>query len=115
MGPWFVRDPARPFLPGCDYQTIREWIQSGRVGPDTVIRGPTTHQFWMLARRTPSIANLFGECHNCRAAVKPEDYLCARCGAVFAPDTDRQHLGLAPVHLLPGSAPAEAIARSTRR
>ncbi len=110
MGPWFLRDPAHPFRPGCSFDTIRRMIQRGKIGPMTVIRGPATRQTWSFAGRTPSIANLMGLCHNCQREVSPDAFSCAACGASFAPQTDRQHLGLSPVHLLPGQAPPEAIA-----
>lgn len=112
MGAWFIRDPARPFRPGCSYETLRELVRRGKIGPETIIRGPTTHQFWTFAARAPSIANLLGRCHNCHSAVDPNAYMCASCGAAFTPETDRQHLGLAPVHLLPGQTPPEMIAAS---
>lgn len=110
MGPWLVRDAANPFRPGCSYETIRDLIRRGKVHAQTVLRGPSTKQYWNFASRTPGIANLLGLCHNCQGPAKPEDYSCAKCGAVFTPDTDRQHLGLAPVHLLPGQAPPAIIA-----
>lgn len=110
MGPWFIRDRVRPFRPGCSFETLRELVRRGRVTRETVIRGPTTHQFWTFAGRTPSVANLLGICHNCRGAAATEEFACRSCGASFAPETDRQHLGLAPVHLLPGQAPPEVIA-----
>lgn len=113
MGPWYLRDPANPFRPGCSYETLREMVKRGRIRPDTIIRGPTTRQFWNFASRTPTVANLLGICHNCHAKVSPDDYSCAACGAVFTPDTDRQHLGLAPVHLLPGQAAPEIIAAAS--
>ena len=112
MGPWFLRDDAAPFRPGCSYDTIREMVRRGKLTPGTVLRGPTTHQFWNLAGRTPSVANLLGLCHNCRREVNPDAPACPSCAASFAPETDRQHLGLAPVHLLPGQSPPDAIARS---
>jgi hypothetical protein len=110
MGPWFLRDTAHPFRPGCSYETLRDLVKRGRIRPDTILRGPTTRQFWNFAARTPTVANLLGLCHNCHAGVMPDDYSCAACGAVFTPDTDRQHMGLAPVHLLPGQASPEIIA-----
>lgn len=114
MGPWFLRDPANPHGPGCSYETLKEMIKRGRIRPDTILRGPTTRQFWNFAARTPTVANLLGLCHNCHAKVSTEDYSCAACGAVFTPETDRQHLGLAPVHLLPGQAAPEIIAASVQ-
>lgn len=110
MGPWAIRDPAQPFRPGCSFETIRRLVERGKIGPMTVIRGPTTRQAWSFAGRTPSVANLLGLCHNCRKTASADDAECPSCGASFAPETDRQRLGLAPVHLLPGQASPEAIA-----
>lgn len=113
MGPWFIRDESGPWRPGCSIETLREMIRRGKVTRDTVLRGPGTKQFWNFAGRTPSIANLLGACHNCRAVVKPDDYSCKACGAVFTPDADRQHMGLAPVHILPGEASPEMVAAAS--
>jgi predicted RNA-binding Zn-ribbon protein involved in translation (DUF1610 family) len=113
MGPWFIRDGESPFRPGCSIETLRDLIRRGKVTRDTIIRGPGTKQFWNFAGRTPSIANLLGLCHNCRATAKPDDYSCKSCGAVFSPDPDRQHLGLAPVHILPGEASPEMVAAAS--
>jgi hypothetical protein len=113
MGPWFIRDGKGPFRPGCSFETVRELVKRGKITRETVLRGPTTRQFWNFAGRTPTVANLLGHCHNCGGEVSPEDYSCAACGAVFTPDTDRQHMGLAPVHLLPGQAAPEIIAAAS--
>lgn len=113
MGPWFIRDGESPFRPGCSIETLRDLIRRGKITRDTIIRGPGTKQFWNFAGRTPSIANLLGLCHNCRAAAKPDDYSCKACGAVFSPDPDRQHMGLAPVHILPGEASPEIVAAAS--
>jgi hypothetical protein len=110
MGPWQLREGVHPFRPGCSYETLRELVKRGRITRNTVLRGPTTRQFWSFAGRTPSVANLLGVCHNCQAEVDPGAFSCQACGAAFSPDTDRQHLGLAPVHLLPGQASPEIIA-----
>jgi hypothetical protein len=110
MGPWFLRDAAHPFRPGMSYETLRDLIKRDKVNRMTILRGPATRQFWSFAGRTPSVANLLGVCHNCQSEVNPDAFSCAGCGAVFSPETDRQHLGLAPVHLLPGQAPPEMIA-----
>lgn len=113
MGPWFIREPAAPFRPGCSFETIRDLVRRGKVTRETILRGPSTRQYWNFASRTPGIANLLGACHNCRVPVKPDDFSCAACGAVFTPETDRQHMGLAPVHLLPGQASPEIIAAAS--
>jgi hypothetical protein len=112
MGPWFVRDPGRPFLPGCSYETLRARVARGSIALDAAIRGPTTRQFWTPARRTPGVAHLLGVCHACGGGARAEDERCASCGATFVHEPDRQHLGLAPVHLLPRSATPEQISES---
>lgn len=115
MGPWFVRDSASPFRPGCSYQTLAALIGRGRVTTSTIIRGPTTRQFWMLARSIPGVAHLLGECHACHTKCNPADKLCVQCGARFEAPDDRQYLGLAEVRLLPGQASADAVAASALR
>ncbi|MBX3406138.1 MAG: hypothetical protein KF869_05170 [Phycisphaeraceae bacterium] len=117
MGPWFIRDETNPFLPGFSLATLRQLVRRGRIAPDTVIKGPSTRQFWSYARNVPGVAHLLGACHVCRAAAKPTDAQCTACGASFEIPDDREHLGLAPVHLLPGHADAAevAAAASTER
>lgn len=113
MGPWQVRDERHPFRPGCSYATLRRLVAKGVVRRNTVLRGPTTRQFWARAINVPGVAHLLGECHNCREAAGPDDYMCASCGVVFSVPEDRQFLGLGPVRLLPGQAPPEIVARSS--
>lgn len=112
MGPWSIRDSNRPFMPGCSHETIRQLVARGVIRPETVIRGPTTRQFWELAARTPGVAHLLGKCYACQKPLQPSDYACKGCGAVCEAPTDRQHLGLSPVRLLPGTAPASRVAAS---
>lgn len=102
MGPWFIRDESRPFFPGCSYSAIVSMVRRNAVKPTTPVRGPTTRQFWRLARDTPGLGHLFGRCHNCYAEVAPASSACSSCGAPFQPEGDREHLGLAPVRPLPG-------------
>lgn len=112
MGPWFVRDLSKPFQPGCSYSTLVRMAQKGKIKPDTVLRGPSTRQFWSFARQTPGVANLLGECHACHQPVAPTSNACPNCKASFLVPDDRQVLGLSPVHLLPGDTDAQTIARS---
>jgi len=112
MGPWFVRDLSKPFQPGCSYSTLVRMAQKGKIKPDTVLRGPSTRQFWSFARQTPGVANLLGECHACHKPVAPTSNACPNCKASFLVPDDRQVLGLSPVHLLPGDTDAQTIARS---
>src|SRR5690606_27434669 len=72
MGPWHIHDSAQPFRPGCSFATVRKMIERGQIARRTILRGPTTRQFWTFADRTPSVANLLGMCHNCHAEVAPD-------------------------------------------
>jgi len=110
MGPWFIRDDAQPFRPGCSFETLLSMVRRGKVAPDTPLRGPTTRQFWVLAKRCPGVANLFGVCHACARPVEPSDRACRHCGVAFETPPDRQHLGLGSVRLLPGHAAPEDVA-----
>jgi hypothetical protein len=112
MGPWFIRDEVAPFRPGCSYETLRSLVAKGRVTRESVLRGPSTRQFWTRATSVPGVAHLLGECHACHTRVSADFERCPSCAASFACATDRQGLGLAPVRLLPGHAAPEEIARS---
>ena len=102
MGPWFVRDPGFPFRPGCRIETMERWARSGRLTPETVVRGPSTSQNWVPARRAPGLARLFGRCHACEGEVALDEMSCRSCGSHLHAERDRQHLGLSPVRALPG-------------
>ena len=112
MGPWFVRDEAQPFRPGCRIETMERWVRTGRVQADSVIRGPSTHQNWVLATRAPGVARLFGLCHSCGESVGQEEVLCRSCGTLLTIERDRQHLGLSPVRPLPGQGTPNETAQS---
>ena len=112
MGPWFVRDIAMPFMPGCSYETLVGMVTRGKITRRSVLRGPTTRQFWCTAERTPGVSHLLGVCHNCRVDVQPTDSFCDECGAGFTVEPDRQSLGLGAVHLLPGQATPQSIAEA---
>jgi hypothetical protein len=105
MGPWFVRNPMRPFQPGCSYETMVKMVERGQVIRTSIVRGPTSKQFWTAARRLPGIAHLLGYCHNCDASVDPGDHGCHSCGVPFGAYLDRNYLGLPEVKPLPWETP----------
>ena len=110
MGPWFVRDETMPHRPGCNYTTIKRLVETGGIEANSVLRGPSTRQFWMLAKHTPGVGQLFGVCHNCGSEVAKDAFSCGKCHEVFSTDRDRQHLGLGPSRPLPGRAAVEVLA-----
>jgi hypothetical protein len=110
MGPWEIRDERVPFRPGCSYATLIRLIDQGTVTGETVLRGPSTRQFWMLARHTPGVGHRFGHCHNCGTQVKPDAFSCPSCEASFEVERDRQHMGLGPARPLPGQGLPEVLA-----
>lgn len=110
MGPWQIRSERMPFGPGCSYQRLCMLLDKGKVTADTILRGPSTHQFWMPARRVPGVAHRLGMCHSCGGPAGASDFSCSRCGAHFGVTSDRQHLGLSPHRLLPGGAGSELVA-----
>ncbi|MGI9013341.1 MAG: hypothetical protein ACR2GY_03735 [Phycisphaerales bacterium] len=111
MGPWYVRDDIRPFQPGCCYETLVKLVEAGRVSKYSIVRGPTTKQFWTIARRVAGIAHLLGYCHACDARVERNMLGCTECGAPFGAYLDRNHLGLPDIQPLPWEAdPNESFA-----
>lgn len=113
MGPWFLRDETMPFRPGFSYETLRLMVTRGRVTRDSILRGPTTRQFWTRASGVPGVSHLLGVCHACRHPVSPKHATCPTCGTAFDHESDRQYLGLGAVHLLPGQASPEQVAASS--
>ena len=111
MGPWYIRDKRVPFRPGCSYEVLVSQIKAGRIKPNTVIRGPTTRQFWSVARNVPGVAHLLGYCHRCGAHVSPNDKACPDCAEPFMAVTERNELGL----LYPTAKEAAAAQRALQR
>jgi RNA polymerase subunit RPABC4/transcription elongation factor Spt4 len=110
MGPWQIRAEVQPHRPGCSYATLRRMIERGVIRADSVIRGPSTSQFWMRADRVPGVAHLMGACHACGESTNTDAFACNACGSTFHIDQDRQHLGLMATRLLPGDASPRVVA-----
>ena len=112
MGPWFVRDPERPFSPGRSYETLVSQIERGTIDKYTILRGPTTKQFWTIAKHVPGVAHLLGYCHDCHVSVDAGDHGCHACGVPFGAYLDRNYLGLPEIRPLPWEAGGEGQDRS---
>jgi len=94
MGPWFVRDEDRPFVPGISYEALVGAVERGEIDRFTIVRGPTTRQLWTIAKRVPGLAHLLGWCHGCGTTVDADDHGCYACGARFGALVDRNFLGV---------------------
>jgi hypothetical protein len=97
MGPWFIRDLQTPYRPGCSYETLSKMIAGGKIKPETVMRGPTTRQFWTVAWRVPGVAHLIGFCHQCEEPITKGLGACPKCQADFPTPNDRNFVGIDPV------------------
>ena len=94
MGPWQIRDKNQPFRPSCCYDVLKSMAAAGKIKPTTVMRGPTTRQFWSIARNVPGVSHLIGYCHECGNHVSPSDSRCGQCHAIFSEPRQRNELGL---------------------
>ena len=113
MGPWFIRNIRSPYQPGCSYETLIKLIERGQIDKYTIIRGPTSKQYWTIARRIPGLSHLLGYCHNCDAKVIPDDHGCAACGEPFGAYLERNLLGLPDIRPLPWEANMEEESQSS--
>jgi hypothetical protein len=94
MGPWYVRDEDRPFMPGFNEAILRQQVTAGRITANTIVRGPTTNQFWTNAADAPGVSRLMGTCHSCHQPVEPTDTTCQFCKADMSLPDDVDALGL---------------------
>lgn len=94
MGPWYVRDENRPFMPGFSETILRQQVRTGKITAQTVLRGPTTNQFWTSAGDAQGVSRLMGTCHACHQGVDPRDTSCPSCKADLSLPTDVDSLGL---------------------
>ena len=60
MGPWQVYSEALATAPGLSFERVREMVLRGRITRETVLRGPSTRQFWAFACNAQGIAVLLG-------------------------------------------------------
>jgi hypothetical protein len=79
-------------------------IDRGQLTKYSIVRGPTTKQFWTVAKHVPGVSHLLGYCHNCDASVDAGDNGCHVCGVPFGAYLDHNHLGLPAPQPLPWEA-----------
>ena len=78
-GPWSWLSADNVSSEGVSLPTLTAWIRSGRIGPDSMVRGPTTGDRWTLADRTPGVSKHLGQCPHCQGAVEPNEEICTHC------------------------------------
>jgi len=94
VGGWFVHGKQHAYKPGMSYEQIKKEVDAGNVTARTIVRGPTTEQFWKLAKNTPGVAHLLGACQACAAKVDAGAGACHVCGASFGVPLDADWVGL---------------------
>lgn len=81
-------------MPGFNEAILRQQITAGRITANTILRGPTTNQFWVNAADAPGVSRLMGTCHACHQPVEPTDTTCQFCKADMSLPDDVDALGL---------------------
>jgi len=85
LGPWYVLQSRNPSAPGMNFATLMALVQKGRVTARSVLRGPTTGQFWRHAAKVKGVSREFGLCWNCGGDVARNARACAHCKRLQEP------------------------------
>lgn len=92
IGPWYVLQNRNPAAPGMKWETLLTFISKGRVKPQSIIRGPTTHQLWRFAAHVKGLSREFGICHSCGAAIERDATVCMHCNRMQDPPANPDSL-----------------------
>jgi hypothetical protein len=68
-----------------NFVTLMVLVQKGRVTARSVLRGPTTGQFWRHAAKVKGISREFGLCWNCGGDVAKTARACPACKRLQEP------------------------------
>jgi hypothetical protein len=88
LGPWYVLQSRNPSAPGMNFATLMVLVQKGRVTARSIVRGPTTGQFWRHAARVKGVSREFGLCWSCGGDVAKNARACAACKKHQEPPAD---------------------------
>ena len=105
-GDWFYLEPRNPSNRGVDFRTMLKLIEKGRLRPDSIVRGPATHQDWMYAAEAPMLSKHLGNCPHCFGPATGNDEFCTTCG---------RHLDQIPGRLKSGLSSPTANVRFAAR
>lgn len=92
LGPWYVLQTRNPSAPGMKYSVLLSLVKKGQVTPRSIIRGPTTNQFWRFAARVKGLSRAFGICWGCGTDIEPTVDTCPHCQRSQLPPADPDQL-----------------------
>lgn len=107
IGPWYVLQSRNPAAPGMKFDVLVGFIRKGQVTARSIVRGPTTHQFWRYAAHVKGLSREFGLCYSCGVDISTESNLCPHCGKLQEPPVN-------PDTLLEGQTPLVSRSINTR-
>ena len=110
IGPWYVLQRRNPAAPGMRFETLLSFVRKGRVKPQSVVRGPTTHQLWRFASHVKGLSREFGLCYSCGGSISPQAQVCPQCNRLQDPPPAADSFLEVPVGEQPASAAAAAAA-----
>ncbi len=68
------------------FDVLLGFIRKGQVTARSIVRGPTTHQFWRHhAAHVKGLSREFGLCYSCGVDIATESNLCPHCGKLQEP------------------------------
>jgi hypothetical protein len=67
------------------FDVLLAFIRKGQVTARSIVRGPTTHQFWRYAAHVKGLSREFGLCYSCGFDISTESHLCPHCGKIQEP------------------------------
>jgi hypothetical protein len=85
IGPWYVLQPRLPAIPGITFARLLGLVKKGRIRPNSVVRGPTTHQFWRFAGQVKGLSREFGICYDCGEELPTDAAACPACSCSQLP------------------------------
>jgi len=85
LGPWYVLQSRNPSAPGMNFATLMTLVQKGKVTARSVLRGPTTGQFWRHAAKVKGVSREFALCWNCGGDIAKNARACPSCKRLQEP------------------------------
>lgn len=79
LGPWYVLQSRNPSAPGMKYSVLLALVKKGQITPRSIVRGPTTNQFWRFAARVRGLSREFGICWGCSQEIDTGAAICPYC------------------------------------